>query len=91
MSSYDYHKRASISVGEVNDLKADLAGAKARIAELEAERDRLRETGDAMKRRLLSFVGAVGDIVPCGGDVDAVTAWERASALSAGAAKDGGA
>ena len=38
----------------------------------------LLESGDAMKRRLLAFVGAVAEMTNCGPDVDAVTRYEKA-------------
>ncbi len=49
------------------------------LAEREGERAeiaRLRGAGNAMRDRLLAFVGATWDVTDCGPDVDAIKAWE---------------
>ena len=49
---------------------------RATIAQQGEELARLREAGNAMRDKLLGFVGAMALYTDCGPDVDAIKVWE---------------
>jgi len=61
----------------ITTAQTEAAASAARVAELEAEVARLREAGNAMRDKLLGFVGALALHTDCGPDVDTIKAWER--------------